>query len=162
MLVEPWPSHNYGLVGDALLVAQGGVIRYGADAFEITSGKRTREDQAAAMAANEWRSRGWIAATYVDSKVKRAIVRATERAWSGAKCTRQKLQTAILLAMNVFTDVELGALTLHMAGMAFDVRPRPEKPAIAVYLAAEALRLGGKFLDREGGLLRYHWQAKRL
>jgi hypothetical protein len=115
------------------------------------------------MAANEYREPGWIETTYVDSPAKRACVAAVRklRGRAGGGTTRQAIQAALLVLFAPMTDDQLGALTLHLCGRAFDVRPRLDRPEVAAYLAEEARKRGGKFLDREGGLLRYHWQAKR-
>lgn len=56
---------------------------------------------------------------------------------------------------------ELAALSLHLSGDAFDAQPDKARPEIAKWLHAEAIARGGKFIENEGGLWRWHWQARR-
>lgn len=160
-----WPAHNYGLRGDALTVCKLAAEKH--PWAQVTSGKRTRESQAAAMAENEARAPGWIAATYVDSAPKRALLDCL-RTLRITRPVKASLLAAFLVVLEGFSDDELSALTLHLAGRAFDLQPEhvdgvltPRAVALAAFLAAEAKARGGKFLDREGGLLRFHWQARR-
>lgn len=166
-----WPPHNYGLRGDALTVAREGHKRFGDD-FEITSGRRTLEDQAAAMASNEHRAPGWIVATYVDSDAKAACVASVQAARDRGLTSRGEILCALLGALRTLSDVELSRLTMHLSGDAFDVRPlcveirgvltlTKRGKEIADWLREQASKRGGRFLDREGGLLRLHWQARR-
>ncbi len=146
----------WGLRGDALDVALDMVRRYPGAA--ITSGKRTIEDQAAAMAANQHRRRTWIEETYKDSVAKRACLE-----WCKAhpRATRTALQSGLLSVLRGLLPSELAGISLHLSGDAFDVQPEKARPEIAEWLRIQALKLGGKFIENEGGLLRWHWQASR-
>jgi len=168
----PKKSADYwGLHGPALLVGRE-LYRRWPDS-EITSGLRSRADQASAMAKNELRSPGWIAATYAASAPKRALV--------DCLATKPKqLAEAFLAVLAKFSDDELAALTKHLSGRAFDVRAMleacirtdggamlrgteyvrftPVGSDIVSWLRGRAVAYGGKFLTREGGLIVLHWQ----
>jgi hypothetical protein len=151
---------SFGLVGDALNVATE-LLRRFPDA-ELTSGKRDLKEQAAAMATNVLKERGWIGATYKPSPVSQAL-----HAWALEKRhvrVKGDLAFGLLDMMRRFTPFELGKLSLHLTGEAFDVRPMNTARGMSLkkYLAEAAADKGGKFLEREGGLIRWHWQAKRF
>jgi len=175
---------TYGLKGDALAVAQLAIAKH--PWTKVTSGKRTREEQADAMAANETKRKGWIAATYVDSGPKRAVLDALDMV---KPRNRTVMYVAILGVLRLFSDDELRALTAHANGEAFDLQPElrqvaageklaPGAPVevrpdgtrwtlteraslLAVTLQEQAIARGGRFLVVEGGLIRLHWQAAR-
>ena len=147
---------DWGLRGDALDVMRAMLALF--PGVQVTSGKRSLEEQAAAMAANESIKRGWIAATYVDSTAKRACV---DWCREHPKATRKALQSGLLSVLRGLLPSELASLSLHLSGDAFDVHPDKARPEIAKWLFAESVARGGKFIENEGGLWRWHWQAKR-
>lgn len=176
-VVNVFPSHGYGLQGDALTVGRALLKRF--PFVVITRGRSSLEEQAAAMAANEctrrdeWlekakaaamsgakpeRHRPWIENTYLDSPPKRALVEWSER---HPKAMKGEMAAAFVGIMRTFRDAELGLLTRHLSGEALDVRPMLDQIQVAEWLRAEAVRLGGKFLETEAGLIRWHWQAGR-
>lgn len=115
----------------------------------FTSGRRTPEEQASAMVGNIIR-RTWVTDTYAPS-----LVSAEVQALVNTADAQLRLRLADLFS-NMSTT-ELRALSLHIVGDAFDVQP------IANGLQAEdtksAIRaLPGlrKFIEREGGLTRWH------
>ena len=55
------------------------------------------------------------------------------------------------------TDAQLAQLSKHLSGEAFDVQP-VEKDADAIKASIKGLKGIGKFLDMEGGLVRWHAQ----
>ncbi len=57
--------------------------------------------------------------------------------------------------MNALTDTELGQMSRHLSGDAFDIQPiEPDNANIkAAIRALPGLRL---FLDQEGGLVQWH------
>ena len=55
------------------------------------------------------------------------------------------------------TDAELGKLSKHLSGDAFDVQP-VDKDAESIKKTIRGLPGLGKFLDVEGGLVRWHVQ----
>ena len=122
---------------------------------EFTSGRRGKEDQARAMAANVVESRRWIEETYKDSPLRR---RCQQWVDEHPECTTKDAIAAGLLALfAAASDAELGAFSRHLSGMAFDVRP-VEKDGEAIKASIRALPGLDKFLDNEGGLVRWHAQ----
>jgi hypothetical protein len=152
--VPGWPAHGWGLDGVARQVAREMLRLY--PMARITSGRRSLSDQARAMAGNEAVKPGWIAATYVDSPVKRACVE-----WCAANrgAGRDGITTGLVSVMLRFSDADLGRISKHLSGQAFDVAPDMRNQQIAKYLRDRAAECGGKFLEREGGLVRWHFQA---
>ncbi len=146
-----------GLRGDALAVALEMLERY--PGAVITSGKRSLEEQAAAMAANEYTRRGWVEATYKPSVAKAACARWCKE---HPKASRKAIQSGLLSVLRGLLPSDLNGISLHLTGDAFDVQPEKARPEIADWLRARALKLGGRFIENEGGLWRWHWQAKRM
>lgn len=147
-----------GLKGKALLAAQ-----EFADAFPdavFTSGKRSLAEQARAMSTNVAINRAFIAQTYRPSKASQlahaAVIKHTE-----AK-TASAITAVILSALNGLPDDELGKLSLHLSGEAFDVKPVKgvRGGEMAAFLHELAARHGGQFLEWEAGLRRWHWQHR--
>ena len=61
--------------------------------------------------------------------------------------------------INQFDDSELRKLSKHLSGDAFDVQPvTANANQIIADMNALADSLGGKFLSKEGGLVRWHIQ----
>ena len=58
---------------------------------------------------------------------------------------------------NTFTDAELGKFSKHLSGDAFDVQP-VSKNAEAIKKTIRGFPGLTKFLDTEGGLVRWHAQ----
>lgn len=145
-----------GLRGDALAVALAVKARWPFVVF--TSGHRSLEEQANAMAGNVLRSRGWIHVTYLPSKVRDACHEWVLKARHVR--TRADLAFGLLMILRQHTPEEVSRLTLHVTGDAFDIDPNAPADCVE-FLRAEARRLDGKFLEREGGIKILHWQAKR-
>ena len=124
-------------------------------AVKFTSGRRNKDDQARAMASNVVGNRKWIEQTYASSTLRTKL-----QDWVNAhpdKTSKQDIETGILLVFDTASDAELAKFSRHLGGMAFDVQP--------VMLDAEKIKatirhLDGldKFLDSEGGLVRWHAQ----
>lgn len=174
-----------GIVGDALEVATLAIAEH--PWTTVTSGKRDRAQHARALAENELKAPGFILATYAESRPKRALLATLAK----GRGTVALLTAAFLTTLNGFTDRELLALSCHYDGTAVDLQPelralKKGEPAflwgdamveelrdgvrytltgrcavLATLLEREAKSRGGKFLLREGGLIRLHWQASR-
>ncbi len=119
----------------------------------FTSGRRDKAAQARAMAANCVGHPNWIAQTYAPNKASRAC-----QQWvlnNPQATTAQEIAAGLLGTMNTLTDTELGQMSRHLSGDAFDVQPmEPDHANIkSAIRALPGLRL---FLDREGGLVRWH------
>lgn len=122
----------------------------------FTSGRRSVPDQARAMAQNVVRNRKWIAQTYVPTPASRSL-----QAWVDAHSTANQVQIEGGLAaiMAAWSDDKRAELSKHFSGHAFDVLPLPAGPhADAVKASIRALPGLTKFLEREGGLVRWHAQ----
>jgi hypothetical protein len=123
--------------------------------IKFTSGRRDKEDQARAMASNVIRNRKWIEQTY-----RRTDISIKCQKWvddNPARKTQTEIQAGLLSVMNSVTSAELGKLSKHLSGDAFDVQPVTENAA-AIKQTIENLPGKEKFLDKEGGLVRWHVQ----
>ncbi|MEK7831220.1 MAG: hypothetical protein AAB401_09060 [Acidobacteriota bacterium] len=121
----------------------------------FTSGRRNRADQARAMASNVVSNRKWIEQTYKASPASQACQKWVDDHPEAA--TKEAIADGLFSVLNTFADVDLRRLSKHLSGDAFDVKP--------VVQNAEAIKdfirhLPGveKFLDKEGGLVRWHAQ----
>ncbi len=126
-------------------------------AVVFTSGRRSIDEQAEAMACNVALNRKWIEQTYVSSKASNAcqsIIDAHPEALNHAN-----IAALILRVLRSLTFEEISHLTKHLAGEAFDCQPESVSMLALSWLKAEAAKLGGKVLTHEGGLWRVHCQA---
>jgi|SRR5262245_35622005 len=121
----------------------------------FTSGRRDKADQARAMASNVVSNRKWIEQTYLDTPACRACQKWVDDNPSAA--TKEQIATGLLGVLNGLTDAEVGRLSRHLSGDAFDVQPVIQN---ADAIKADIRKLPGleRFLDREGGLVRWHAQ----
>jgi hypothetical protein len=122
-------------------------------AVVFTSGLRDKAAQARAMASNVVKNRQWIVQTYRDTAAARAC-----QTWvdDHAEATTQAAIGAGLLGvLDVLTEAEVGRLSKHLSGAAFDVQPVTKDPD-AIKQAIRGLPGVTKFLEREGGLVRWH------
>lgn len=121
----------------------------------FTSGRRSKSEQASAMAGNVVKNRQWIEQTYADSPLRKRC-----QDWVDAhpdKTKQDEIAAGLLSVLDAATDAELGAFSKHLSGAAFDVQP-VEKDADAVKKTLRGLAGLDKFLDMEGGLVRWHAQ----
>lgn len=120
--------------------------------IEFTSGRRSVFQQAHAMANNVVLNRKWIGQTYLaGAKLQQWVDQHPE-----AK-TVDQITAGLEQVMKGMPDAELVRISRHLTGRAFDVRP---VTANAAAIKADILKLPGlhKFLDKEGGLIRWHAQ----
>ncbi len=165
-------SHLAQLEGDAFAVATAACGRY--PTMKIVSSKRDVRSQADAMARRCEHERDWILgdpnrvppkkATYKWSKAAQLC-----HAWSlgHPAATLVEMALAFRKILEALPADELAKVSKHLAptggkARAFDVLPDHGKEGLAckAFLGAEALRLGGTFLEREGDQEVWHWQAK--
>jgi hypothetical protein len=144
------------LVGNAARAAAALQTAYPGVVF--TSCRRTRSDQASAMAANEEQDHAWISETYVGSDVEQAC-----QAYCAAhpNLGQSDLAAGLLAILNGFSDTALHKLSYHLAGQAFDVQPGSCDVSAFASLVSQATGAGElscKFLPKEGGLTRWHLQ----
>lgn len=123
----------------------------------FTSGRRSKQDQARAMASNVVHNRRWIMLTYPASPLCSKC-----QDWVDAhpeRTSRQEIQAGLLSVLERAGDAELARFSCHLAGMAFDIQP---VIVDADKIKATIRQLPGldKFLDTEGGLVRWHAQFR--
>jgi len=124
-------------------------------AVKFTSGRRNKDDQARAMASNVVLNRTWIEETYAASSVSRACQRWVDK--NPDKTTKEDIQAGLLSVLTAATDAQLALLSKHLSGDAFDVQP-VETDADAIKKTIRRLKGLDRFLEKEGGLVRWHAQ----
>lgn len=123
----------------------------------FTSGRRSKEDQARAMASNVVKNRKWIEQTYAVSDLRKSCQDWVDN--NPDKKTQAEIAAGLVEQFNAVTDAVLGTFSKHLSGEAFDVQPVTDKTtADAIKTAIRGLNGLGKFLDTEGGLVRWHAQ----
>jgi hypothetical protein len=123
----------------------------------FTSGRRDKSDQARAMAGNVVKNRKWIVQTYKPTPVSAACQDWVDQ--NPDATSQADVASGLESVLDGFSDQELRQLSLHLSGDAFDVQPVTQN---ADQIKADIRALPGldKFLDKEGGLLRWHAQFK--
>ena len=120
----------------------------------FTSGRRSIKQQAHAMAGNivSLHDRKWIVKTYLAGAKLQAWVDQHPEAKTVDALTNGLEQT-----MNAMTEAERTKISRHLTGRAFDIRPVTLN---AKKIKADIRALPGlhKFLDHEGGHVRWHAQ----
>jgi hypothetical protein len=119
----------------------------------FTSGRRDKVGQAGAMASNVVKNRKWIGQTYKESEARAACQKWVDD--HPAATTQAQIQEGLLSVFNSLTADQLGRLSNHLSGNAFDVQP-VDKDAAAIKASIRGLQGLDLFLDREGGLERWH------
>jgi len=121
----------------------------------FTSGRRSKEDQARAMSGNVVANRKWIEQTYADSPLRTKC-----QDWIDAnpnKKSAAEIAEGLVSVFNAVADADLGKFSKHLSGEAFDVQP-VDKDADEIKKTIRGLAGLSKFLDTEGGLVRWHAQ----
>jgi len=119
---------------------------------QFTSGRRTADEQASAMAANVLRNRKWIAQTYVETAEREAL-----QNWIDSHPetrTQAAIAAGLKSIMSGWSDDQKTRVSLHFCGHAFDVQPVANGAAIKRTI--RSLPNLRKFLEAEGGLVRWH------
>jgi hypothetical protein len=120
--------------------------------IQFTSGRRSKFQQAHAMAGNVIKNRKWIGQTYLaGAKLQQWVDKHPE-----AK-TVDAITAGLAEVIQGMPDEECNKISRHLTGRAFDVRP---VTANASKIKADIRALPGlhKFLEKEGGLVRWHAQ----
>jgi len=120
--------------------------------IEFTSGRRDVRQQAHAMAGNVTHNRKWIGNTYIKGQKLQAWVDAHPEA-----VTVDQITAGLTQVMNTMSEDERSKISRHLTGRAFDVRPQKQN-AKAIKADIRALPGLNKFLEQEGGLVRWHAQ----
>lgn len=121
----------------------------------FTSGKRDKEDQARAMASNVVENRKWIEETYAKSDLRTKCQKWVDD--NPEKKTKDEIKEGLLSVLNEATDAQLSKFSKHLSGEAFDVQP-VETDADEIKKTIRDLEGLDKFLEKEGGLVRWHAQ----
>lgn len=122
----------------------------------FTSGRRGVEDQARAMAGNVVSNRRWIEQTYTASP--EAVTLQTWVTNHPEAKTREAIAAGLTAIMLKWDDKRKGRLSKHFSGEAFDVQPVADPRGAQIKAAIRTLPGLQKFLEREGGLIRWHAQ----
>jgi hypothetical protein len=123
--------------------------------LRFVSGRRTIARQARAMARNivESADRSWIANVYVAAGRLQAWVDAHPEA-----DTVEALASGLETTMLAMSPADQARVSKHLSGDAFDLRPVHGETEAAVRETIRGLPGLLKFIDREGGLERWHLQ----
>ena len=123
----------------------------------FTSGRRDFAEQAHAMASNivSSKNRQWVHDTYVQSTARDKVQKWIDD--NATATTVDALTTGIQTTLDAMTDSDKAHISKHPAGAAFDVQPQ-EKDAAAIKADMQGLSGATKFLEEEGGLVRWHVQ----
>lgn len=121
--------------------------------IKFTSGRRTIAEQAHAMARNVVKNRKWIGQTYIAAAKLQEWVDANPQAKTVAAITAGLEKT-----MKEMPETSLLKISRHLTGRAFDVKPVTTANGKKIKADIQALPGLHKFLDKEGGLVRWHAQ----
>lgn len=119
---------------------------------EFTSGRRDLKEQASAMAGNVTKNRNWIKQTYASSKASKACQKWVDDN-PDAK-TKKEIADGLYETLNGLGSA-VGGISKHLSGDAFDVQP-VTKNAAEIKKTIKGLPGIKKFLEKEGGLIRWH------
>lgn len=133
------------------------ILKFKHPDIKFNSGRRNRYAQANAMATNVLKNRKWIGETYKHHEVSIACQQWVDEHPDAV--TLAVIEKGFLEVFDRFTDEQLLKLSLHMSGDAFDVQPVEENEA-AIKADIRALPHLDTFLEKEGGLIRWHAQFR--
>jgi hypothetical protein len=122
--------------------------------IQFTSGRRDVPQQAHAMASNivSLQDRQWIGKTY--------LAGAKLQKWVDdhpSAVTVDQITAGLQETMKAMPEAELLKISRHLTGRAFDIRPVTQN-AEAIKADIRALPGLQKFLEKEGGHIRWHVQ----
>lgn len=123
-------------------------------AVAFTSGRRSVQQQADAMARNVVGNRSWIRETYAESPERYELQTWLEGHPDAA--TRDQITAGLRTMMNGWNDVRKLRLSRHFAGLAFDVQPVAGAVGEAIKVTIRGLPHLRRFLDSEGGKIIWH------
>jgi hypothetical protein len=121
----------------------------------FTSGRRDKQEQAHAMATNVVLNRNWIKETYLQSVARDACQKWVDE--NKDKKTTEEIAGGLKKVLDGLTDAELARLSKHLSGDAFDIQP-VDKDGDEIKKAIRGLPGLDTFLEKEGGLVRWHAQ----
>jgi len=120
----------------------------------FTSGRRSVQQQADAMAGNVVANRNWIRETYAESPERYEL-----QTWLESHpdaTTRDQIIAGLRTVMNGWNDRRKTRLSRHFAGLAFDVQPVAGAVGEAIKATIRGLPHLRRFLDSEGGKTIWH------
>jgi len=123
-------------------------------AVVLTSGRRSVQQQADAMAGNVVGNRNWIRETYAESPERYEL-----QTWVDTHpdaTTRDRIVAGLRTVMNGWNDARKLRLSRHLAGLAFDVQPVAGAGGEAIKTTIRVLPHLRRFLDSEGGKVIWH------
>lgn len=128
--------------------------------IRFTSGRRGIDRQASAMAANivESGNRKWIQETYARSTASTKLQQWVDD--HPEATTKAELAKGLKETLDGLSNAEKMSLSAHLSGNAFDVQPQT-KDAEKIKADIRALPGIKQFLEKEGGLTRWHAQFKK-
>jgi hypothetical protein len=107
------------------------------------------------MAGNVVEKRKWIEQTYAPSALRTKCQQWIDN--NPNKKTQTEIADGLLSIFNESADAELGKFSKHLSGEAFDVQP-VDNDAESIKDTIRGLSGLSKFLEKEGGLVRWHAQ----
>ena len=119
---------------------------------QFTSGRRDLSAQARAMASNVVSKRDWIKKTYKAGKASAACQKWVDE-HPDAK-SKDDIAAGLLETLTSLGSAA-GTISKHLTGEAFDVQPAT-KDAAAIKKTINELPGKKQFLEKEGGLVRWH------
>lgn len=137
---------NAKAAAEELLAAHASVV--------FTSGRRTVEEQADAMAGNVVVNRNYIEETYAASSERDALQKWVDD--HPEATTQADISAGLQGIMNGWSDAQKRKLSLHFSGEAFDVKPVGGSGGDAIKKTIKKLPKLRKFLESEGGLTIWH------
>ena len=124
----------------------------------FTSGRRTVKQQAKAMAGNVSANRKWIEQTYVASPQRTKLQKWVDE-HPKAK-SKADIAAGLESIFETFTDAQKNQFSRHITGQAFDLQPVPGAAGKKIKDTIRSLPKLRKFLEKEGGLVRWHADFK--
>lgn len=121
---------------------------------KFTSGRRDTEDQARAMASNVVNKRRWIEQTYKDTPQRAALQKWVDN--NPQAKTQKAIAAGLVSVMSDWSDAQRSKLSRHFSGNAFDVQPVSGAAGTAIKKTIKSLPKLRQFLEKEGGLVRWH------
>jgi hypothetical protein len=121
---------------------------------KFTSGRRNVAQQASAMAGNVRVNRKWIQETYTDTPQRKALQKWVDD-HPDAK-TKAAIAAGLESVMTTWSDLQKSRLSRHFSGQAFDVQPVVGDAGKTIKKTIRALPNLRQFLEKEGGLVRWH------
>ena len=146
---------DLGLGATAKAAAQSLLNQFPLD-VKFTSGKRSIERQAAAMAPNVLKNRKWIQQTYKDTPERAALQKWVDD--NPSATTAEKISVGLMGVMNSWNETQQRNFSRHITGDAFDIQPVAGTQGDKIKQAIAKLPKLNWHTFEEGGLEIWHAQ----